>query len=176
MSSRARAVRSYPCKGRLLASKSALMPLEKRPKIDPKWPRPARSSAPWLVVACTLAGNRLATRSGHDGAVYAQFSAPRAILGARGGVRDPLERARRSPPRLRRSQAAWASLSKAPAASATPSATLAAPVAVCRRSRSPSASGTRSSATTSRPTKRCAFECRPPSTGCARWCVPRLYT
>ena len=24
--------------------------------------------------------------------------------------------------------------------------------------------------------KRCAFECRPPSTGCARWCVPRLYT
>ena len=88
MSSRARAVRSYPCKGRLLASKSALMPLEKRPKIDPKWPRPARSSAPWLVVACTLAGNRLATRSGHVAPVYAQFSAPRAILGARGGLRD----------------------------------------------------------------------------------------
>ena len=88
MPSRARAVRSYPCKGRLLASKSALMPLEKRPKIDPKWPRPARSSAPWLVVACTLAGNRLATRSGHVGSMYAQFSAPRAILGARGGLRD----------------------------------------------------------------------------------------
>ena len=173
MSSRARAVRSYPCKGRLLASKSALMPLEKRPKIDPKWPRPARSSAPWLVVACTLAGNRLATRSGH---VAAQFSAPPGYFGRPRRPAGPLERARRSPPRLRCSQAAWASLSKAPAASATPSATLAAPVAVCRRSRSPSASGTRSSATTRRPTKRCAFECRPPSTGCARWCVPRLYT
>ena len=40
------------------------------------------------MVACSLAGNRLATRSGHESAVYAQFSAPRAILGARGGLRD----------------------------------------------------------------------------------------
>ena len=60
MPSRARAARSYRCNGRLLASKSALMPLEKGPKIGAKWPRLSLSSARWLVVSYTLAGNWLA--------------------------------------------------------------------------------------------------------------------